>query len=38
MHAGYGVQFIVYIVLATVLTVADLCSLTVPRPCVLLLK
>ena len=35
MHAGYGVQFIV---LATVLTVADLCSLTVPRLCVLLLK
>ena len=29
MHAGYGVQFIVYIVLATVLAVADLCSLTV---------
>ena len=27
MHAGYGVQFIVYIVLATVLAVADLCSL-----------
>ena len=28
MHAGYGVPFIVYIVLATVLTVAELCSLT----------
>ena len=28
MHAGYGVQFIVYIVLATVLTIADLCSST----------
>ena len=38
MHTGYGMQFIVYIVLATVLTVADLCSLTVPQPCVLFLK
>ena len=41
MHARYGMPFIVYIimiVLAMVLTVAELCSLTVPQPCALLLK